>query len=388
VITGILVLPLFSIATVTSSFARMTLTLLGILLCVVGIAALSAFFEGNNVSTPYSDRISIPLLLCICGAVIVLQYAARKVWLSRLLLITLPVLLGIVALATPDAALMRRAYPRPAGPQDALVQLSLSPDSLHRMTAYQRDAKRIGINLPLHASGVADGYAVIPNDVAVSIDAPDGSYWTSPWQAIYNQNYLPGSQNAHIGFTISRAFFDRVKSMPVTLHLTFALTQVQAGKVSRIPLPTSDFFIPDFGVCSPESGWFDPSKITGLACRSALRHPRLTYVSVLWSNAPCSASQPEPNTGVEGGAWAGNLDNDLAEFGISSVWMTPVALSNGWGTFDDQSHRPGVRYLCPGTPLIFTQYNLVRHSQADLTIANFHLPPLTPPGMLSLSVAR
>lgn len=117
-VTGILVIPFFALATVTSNFARLILTLLGALVAILAISALASYFDSGSVSTPYGDRISLPLLLSVCGAAIVLQYAARRVWFSRLLLISIPALLTIIGVAMPNSALMQRAYPRPADPQD------------------------------------------------------------------------------------------------------------------------------------------------------------------------------------------------------------------------------------------------------------------------------
>ena len=253
------------------------------------------------------------------------------------------------------------------------MQLSFSPDSLRQITASgEPKAKEIDVNIPLKVSGVSEGHAVTPNAVMVSIDAPNGSHWTSPWQAIYAENYLPGPQDSHVSVNINRAFYNQVRSMPVTLHLTFALTQTRAGKVTRIAMPPHEFSVPDFGICAPETSW-DRSGFTGLSCVAALRQPRLTYVSVLWSNDPPSGSIPDPNTSVEGAGWAGNLDRDPAEFGITSVWNIDLSLSNNMKQGSrDNPWQP--RYLWPGTPLTFTQYNLVSRTQLDLAISGFHLP--------------
>jgi len=375
-VAGILIIPLFALASVTSNFARMTLTLLGTLIALLAFALLASYISRGSASTPYEDRISLPLLVCFCVAAIVVQYAARQTWLSRLLLIAFPALLVVIGLITPsDTALIRRAYPRPSGPQDQIVQISFNSDSQRLASASaEPKAKNVLLNLPLRVSGVADGYAVTPNDVMVSIEAPNGAHWISPWQAIYAQNYLAGSQDSYVAVSISRAFYDQVRSLPVTLHLTFALTQTHAGKVTRVAMPAHRFSVPEFGVCTPEMAW-DRSGFTGISCLAALRRPRLTYVSVLWSNDQPSDSSgpPDPNTSVQGAGWAGNLASDPAAFGITSVWNIPLAISNNINRADQgQPWQP--RYLWPGTPLTFTQYNLVRRAQADLSIPAFTLP--------------
>ena len=191
--------------------------------------------------------------------------------------------------------------------QDAPIQIALLQDANHQVTGSPADGdKRVQINIPVQISGVADGSMMMPDNVRVSIDAPNGIHWTSPWQAIYNYHYLPGPQDSSVAFDIDRSVYERVKSAPVQLHLTLALTQTQAGEATRIPLPATDFSVPGFGVCSPERGWPEAlPNITGISCRSAFRQPHLTYVETLWSNLPCSgaedgAEQRRARSGVGG----------------------------------------------------------------------------------------
>ncbi len=373
-ITAILVLPLLAITTVTATFARMTVTLLALLVCFIVVSVIASLFSTNSISIPYRDHISIPFTLCLCATVVVLQYAARRVSVSRLLLITLPIVLVLGGLAVPESTLLSHAYPRPDAKQDAPVQLALLRDTPHPATAYLIRNQQIQVSIPLQVSGVAEGYALIPDDVKVTVDSANGSHWTSPWQAFNNQAYLPGTSESWVSVLISRAFFDQVRSTPVTLHFTLALTQVQASNLRSIRLPTQDFSVPDFGICSPQADWID-GQVIGIGCRFALRQPKLTYISVRWQDRPCLASQPSMNTGVQGDAWVGTLVRSPADFGITSVWSPPINLSNGSQV---EGGKPELRHVCPGTPVTFTQYNLSRRIQYDFTIPDFHFPSYPP----------
>jgi hypothetical protein len=374
-ITGISVLPLVAIASVTATFARVTVTLLAGLAGFIGFIAISLLFS-NSVSIPSSDQLAIPLAYCFCGTVVVLQYAARRVWASRLLLIAFPIVLVLSGLAVPESTVMGHAYPRASAGQEAPVQLSLLRDTPYPAAADLIRANQVQVRIPLQVSGVTEGYALIPDALQVTVDAANGSHWTSPWQAASSSNYLPGMSESGVNFLMSRALFDQVRSMPVTLHFTLALTQVHAGNVRSIPLPTQDFSVPDFGICSPDPRWMD-RHFFGIACRFALRQPRLTYISVRWSESPCTASQPDPNTGVEGDTWVGTLENSPAEFGITSVSSPPIGLSNATKVEGNKSEP---RHLCPGTPVTFTQYNFARRLQYDFAIPDFRFPNYHPEG--------
>jgi hypothetical protein len=382
-ISAVLVLPLFVVATVTSSFARMTLVIIGALLCLIALIAFSSAIDHISILNPLPDRFSLPLLFCGCAAIVALQYRARRTSLARVLLIALVVVIWAGASVVPNDILIRRAYPRTNNTPTPSLHFSPGDDSLHQPATYKtRSSKRIGIMLPFRISGIADGYAWSPDNVSVSIEGPQGIRWSSPWQSMYSARYLPGEQDVFVRFEMSRAIFDQVKSTPVTLHLTFAWTQLRSGAVQRIALPTHDFVVPGFGVCSPVIDLTAPTQIAFVSCRTALRQPRLTYVDTRWSEDPCSASSS--TAGVEGSGWTGTVETAPAELSIPSVRVTPLPLSNNWNYNPDRPIKP--RHLCPGTPLTFTEYTVMQRTQSDVTISNFRFPPVTVPNVSGTSL--
>jgi hypothetical protein len=152
--------------------------------------------------------------------------------------------------------------------------------------------------------------------------------------------------------------------------------QVHAGDVKSIPMSSHDFSVPDFGICSPDPHLME-RQFFGISCKFALRQPQLTHVSVRWHDSPCSAPQPDSDTGVEGDAWNGTLDNSPADFGITSVWSAPLGLSNPTKV---EGNKVEPRHLCPGTPVTFTQYNFVRRLQYNFAIPDFRFPNYHPEG--------
>jgi hypothetical protein len=376
-ITGVFVLPLVALSTLTPTFAKMTLAILGVVLFFAGIAALGSLAPSDSIGSVGSslgDGLSFAVLFSFCGAIVMLQYATRRTSVGWGVLVVIPVLLSVLAFGDPDQLLMNHTYLRTAV---APVHLEYAPDSTHQPTANTTEqAQELEINVPLRASGVADGYTAITEAVKVTIDAPNGSHWDSPWQAIYNQRLLPGTEDASVKFRIRRAVYDKFKSNSVKLKLTFALTSAKVESVTQIQLPNHDFFVSGFGVCSPRASWLkEPFAFTEINCRAAMHQPMLSYVSALWTEEPCSASQSEPKTGVLGTTWVGSLDTVPADLGITSVWETPLGFSNGWGRFS-QSSVPKPRHFCAGSPLEFIQYGSAGHTQTDLTLEGFHLPEL------------
>ena len=379
-ITAVIVLPLLAVTTVTATFARVTMTLLTALVCFIGYVVISLYLS-DNATIPYRDHVSLPLTFCFCGVVVVLQYAFRRVWVSRLVLAALPILLVLTGMTLSESDEVRRDYPRASAGQEAPVQLALLRDGPHPATAYLDRSKQVQVSIPLQVSGVAEGYALVSGPMKVSVNAAHGSYWNSAWQAQNNQYYLPGTSESWINFQMSRAFFDQVRTAPVTLHFTVALTRVQAGNVRSIPLPMQDFSVPDFGICSPQADVFR-SRFLGVACRFALHPPKLTYITARWMDDPCSAPQPGLETGVQGDAWIGSLERSPADFAIVPIWSPSIALSNG----AKMEGKPESRYLCPGTPVTFTEYNQVGRTQYDFTIQDFRFPSYQPVGGFGIAV--
>jgi hypothetical protein len=360
-----LVLPLLAITTVTATFARLTITLLAGLACFAGYVAIALHFS-DDAGVPFGDHVSSALTLCFCGVVIVLQYAARRVWISRLLLIAFPILLLLSGITVPDSTNVGREYPPASSGQEAPVQLALL--QTESATAELKRAKQVQVSIPLQVSKVAEGTALITGPVQVTVEGGNGSHWTSPWQT-FNNEYLSGTGESWITVQMNRAFFDQVSAKPVTLHFTVAFIMVRAVKERSIPLPEQDFFVPDLGICSPQPDW-PRRQFSGIACRFPMHPPKLTYITSRWTDGPCLASQ-DSKTGVPGGAWIGSLKSGPAEFGMSPVLNDPINLSNATKGEESQSER---RHLCAGTPVSFTQYNFAGKTQYDFTISNFHLP--------------
>jgi len=375
-LTGAIILPLAAIASVTSSFARTTLTMLGIFLGFIILASIIGFAFGTSVTgigSHVGADTCLALALVIFSTVIGLQYALRRAWISRTMLLTLPLLLvGALYFAGKyDQARVDRDYPLVQG--DAPIQLTYSPDPRsYGSTGFQVSAHvMIPVSFHLIESGVGEGYAVMPDAIRGEITAPDGSHWSSDWQGSERYRLLPGDLYFSPRFSIPIDVLTKYQGVPLKVHLSLALTQAQAERTTTLALPPERFSVPGFGVCVPQSGWLPiPGQIMGINCVAALREPPLTYISTRWSDAPCTAANG-PEAGALGTAWVGSLDRQPAEFGISSIADVSVNLSNNQ---NQNGSKQELRYLCAGTPVTFTQFTAVRRMQIRLDIQDFYLP--------------
>ncbi|HEX3891843.1 MAG TPA: hypothetical protein VHW46_04655 [Terracidiphilus sp.] len=357
-VTGILVVPLLTLAVLTRNFSRLLLTLLGLLLAVGAIAYVANKFDSNSVSTPYSDRFSIPILLVFAGFAIVFQYARRKTWLARAVLLPLPLVIALIATFMPNRSMVESAYPRPDHLAAEPVLLTSTSGTFMRQGS---DDGIFELVFPMNAEGVASNHAVLIDNILATIE--DAS-WTSDWQAVYNHNVLPGNYHTELVVHLKSKDYERLRTAPHTLKLHFALTEVQAGHVTTIDHPNQNFSISSFGICAPSvmSRYFDDNR--SILCRTALHGPDLTFIRTTGSTTGCDAQASQDDVPL--GAWEGSLDNDPAEFGLTSVWNHSIYFANL--SADTKVSR------CPDRPLRFTQYTLVRRTQTELTVPNFRFP--------------
>ena len=353
-------LPMYALATVTSNFARLTMTVLGVLILYIGYMFLvNGIPHGYTADNPYTNYILSPLLFAGCATAIALQYATRRVWVSRGLLIALPILMAVSVAAYRRQSLVDRAYPQPGATAAAPLIIASMPSAAFPVQSRTWEGEDY-IDMPVQYSGVAEGTAVFVDDFKFSITAADGSQWSSPWQAFRERN-LPGTQHAEqqeLHLMIDPALYERFRAAPVTLRITFAVSRYQSDTVTKMAYPVGDAAVPGIGYCSPEYG-------NNMLCRAALR-PRLTHVTVLWSHAACPDAQTSAVSTAEGDAW---LEPSGTVFTLGSVGTTRMFFRR-YNEDSDYSHW----HICPGSPLTLTQYHLLERTQASMTLTNFVLP--------------
>jgi hypothetical protein len=348
------------------------LAALGSVILFVVVEVFAALTETGGMR-PYTDYISMPVILCFCGAAVVLQYARRMAWRSRVLLATALVLVGVVDYVSSSPTVIARAYPEPASANE---QLQVAPDSNGgHSPPSDMGGSKVAVTVPLTFSGIADGYAVMVDGVKATIETQDGKKWTSSWVPNHGPLAMPENSSTALSVQMGRAFFNEAQPQPVKVQMKLALTILEAGEDQRIVATGGEFAVPELGICSLVREGSELADTQVLACRAAMREPKLTYVSVRWAEVACAAA-PDEITGTGSvGVTIGDLSRDPGEFGISSVRTTQAWLGNRGSDVEREGKILHTRrFLCPGTPVHFTRYTVVGRWEYDVTIDNFKLP--------------
>ncbi len=360
-----LLLPLTALATVTSNFARLTLTLLGALLAINLARVIPALVFGEFDVHELHTRIGFILALVVSGAVILIQYACRKTRLSILLLIALPILFCGINFIDLDRLLMNHNYPSNAATP---FQVSFTQDQGHstyiwgNMNPMMDRAGQVLFILPMQVSGIPDDAGIISDSHRIEMDAPDGSHWTSKWETGFNWKNFAGHRKDELQFMIPRTFYEKYKSAPLTLHVTMALTQMKVGRVTQIalPAPGHEFVVPGFGHCAM------PWEKGHLSCISAMPPP-LVYVSAHPATTPCANPIPTNlSDWDQTGGWVGTIDPAPAEATLTPITSSPAI----WN--EDENKQ--LRAECLGMPITFTEYKKVGQMQTSFTLNDVHLP--------------
>jgi len=378
-ISAVIILPLVAIATVTSNFARMTLTLLGVSILLVAVVALAYRANLGSILLPWEMDVLLVLLISLCAAAVVSQYATRKTRTAVLLLVAFPVLLLVIGrFIVPARAVVNGSYPFADNTTGAPVTFSyvpFEPNPSYSYTYVGPMSHEVAIQIPLQVSGVANNSIVVVDAVKTTLVSPGGFHWDSDWQLSSGLRIYPGQKIARIFITMPLAVYDQIGSTPVASHLTMAVTQAAAGRVTSIPLPAGVFSVPEFGVCKPEGAPHDPDEVGSLFCMSAMRQPHLTQINMVGYGASIACGAAQPDDGVPDSRWQGSLDPWPAQIGFSPVYFPYEVMP---AHFDSTGNLDHGAHLCPGTPITFTRYNVNRRAQIATTFQGYQLPTLTP----------
>jgi hypothetical protein len=345
--TVFLILPAGAAGAVTSTVVQVLLCVVAIVLYLIGVVSIVAAVPNASMSgsSGFTGSAVFAIFLGVLAAVILVQYARRRAWTSRIVMFAAAAAVPTLLAATPYATFIAHAYP-PLGHGEAPpVHLELQPASSPARPGGQSfpTIKGVLLQFPLQASGVALGSAVLRYGQLITIEAPDGRHWTSHWQG--NEDaFWPGEAMSTVSAEVDGKFFAEEKTAAVKVHVTFALTSYHETNPREVISQAGKFSVPDVGIC-----WLqDVRQWNGnfIQCHSPLKSPPF-MAHVDPSASTCSLSTDvSPVPAPIRNAWGGAGSSEPADFGISPVDDFQFFFRL-WT--DDNTKRPPPG-ACPGTP--------------------------------------
>jgi len=391
-LTLLLVLPVVTLGTVTSSVGQAVLVVLGVCLYFIASMMLSEATARSHWPRVVMSLPSSLLPIILIGtfvAVIALQYAWRKTTLARGLLLGLAAALLLIALGTtppppPPWVPDPREYPFLAAGEKPPVQLAFDPKGPKSEPAYGRK-KQVRVRIPLQASGQAKDSLVQTDGIMVTIDAGGRLQWSSAWQRGSGPFLFPGQEQSHVDFAVDRDFLERTKTLPVTVQMSFVMTVLGQKDGRRVFITNKDFAVPRVGFC-----WTEPAT-NSIGCRYPLRVPAYLMISTAAEETTCTVSDEERphlvGTTLYGWTGLGGYETghvfvsgagpvlsfwDLPELGLSPVGLFRLDLRPPAGEWDtrQKDERP---LLCNGTPLVFSYLEKVQRLRLEVDVSGLQL---------------
>ncbi len=365
-----LVVPAAAVSVITSTVVQVLLCVLGLILYLIGVGELFSSIPNAGVLPGGEVVAALDLLVigCVLVAVIFLQYARRKTWTSRLLIIGGGVAVLAIGAVTPYGTIVARSYPPLTAGQRPAVTLTIDPTPplppKKKDNAFPDVLPNVWIALPLHASGVAEGHVAQVRGVVVTIQVSDGRHWASSWNSD-GSIFLPGEDHTVKIFAVNRKVFERVKSIPVNVHISVAQVDYRETNARQITAEGGKSSVAEVGICRIEP--YSNSNQNMIACRAPLKSPSL--MGHMDPSATTCTYEDGPPPLVTRYMW--DLHDDSmgpAELGIIPVNDVQMI----FGSWADDPKRE-LRYFCPGTPFTIATPEEGKHSRTEMEIDGIRL---------------
>ena len=375
IMTLLVFLPATTGATVTPSIGQFLLLVLALVLCMIGIGSLMQEVPNAGMSTgAFPAALIMILICCACLFVVAWQYARRRVWQSRVVLVGTLLAIIVILVATPYRELIAREYPLPENGQPALAQFSFDTEAPHsseyeRISPEQREAD---IQLPMRVFGIK-GDLVAIKGIFVEIESSDGFRANSKWQSEFSLLQL-NQDHFQANFGLDKKTFERIKSTPVNLRVSLALSGYRKEKERTVIATANEFTVPDVGKCAilrPETPF--------VQCRAALKNP--VFFATIDPGAltcPPKIMKERPTSTVL--SWEGDWGDDS---GTVNPGISPIIPFTLYFWDQSVSQGPNSVSICPGTPITFWTPRRYENSRAEIEIDG-----IRPEDYLPRSVAK
>jgi hypothetical protein len=356
----LLALPILALAVVTPNVGQLFLGLLLLVAYIAGMTALAEYIP--NVGFPDDVSGVVALVLIIgCGAAFFYQYAKRRTLWTRLILVSVALIIPALLQFAPNRALANYDYP--TKPNEQLpVQLALGTKKPTGSGGFEKD--KIELDIPIKFSGLQPGTVVSIDGAMLTVEPPGQPSWNSGWHSTY-EKLMPDRSEFRLDFGLKRSFFEKVKSQPVRARIVFALRLFRDKQTKRIVVTNGEFSIPEVGLC-----WIDKkSQTSSVRCRYAVKTPdfvtMLAYAESTCPHAKLKAGEQSP--AITSYDFSGARDGT----GPLSPVDTLNLYFQRWDIDDITSQSvPGI---CPGTPFTVAMQEEVKKLQTTLDINSIKL---------------
>jgi hypothetical protein len=393
-----IVLPFFTLGSITSGIGQASLALLVVFLLLIGFAGLATVVILEADLSSETDALDGLLYLGACLTAIFVQFIYRKALLARLVVTAFVFLVLLILVLTPYAKLISRDFPlaTPSHPLPLHLSLDRSLSFSHREGRRTNSfGDELSLEIPFQIADLGEKTIAQIRAIKLELEFPDGKHWTSHWIRLY-ESVSFGRTRVWPSIGMKKAVFERYKDSPVKAHVSFGFNVYQTGSSTKIIVGDDRLSIPGGARC------MNHISDNGLRCFAALRQPEPLFILAQLPNSECQISQEYIAEGLAPApASFSSLSTDTTpNLEFSPIQEFTINLARHYTFEDRQVNLP----VCSGTSLFLSTPKFLYSVRdeidlGDITLLNYlptyprrivppHQPlePGTPSNSLSLSV--
>ena len=241
----LILMPLVSmvaLATVAKNISQALLVLFAGIIFLAGLIAVAVTGEDSAMSsTDDTDWLQMPVVIITCIAVIWLQYRWRKTGRARIFLASGAAALLIIVAVTPYLAHGEAEYPFVFTGSGGPFHAALSPVKLPPLKTAPEKDEDVEIEMPIIASGLANGFLAQVRATQLTLETPDGFQWRSQWKSSPADLLFPGQNGWTESFKLNYKLFGRMNTGAVKAKVSLAISIYRHQDVRHIQAGNGEF---------------------------------------------------------------------------------------------------------------------------------------------------
>ena len=371
------------LACLTKNFGQSLLTVAIIVGAGMALGWIASRFdsgEDGNSQPAIVDYFQILFFWSAVLAVPAYQFAQRRRLRALGLfagVFAVNILLGVVV---PNTATTETKYPFVQFSQAPVkIKVLPIPESTGESGTNGRFATtpNLYLNIPVSVSGVGPSTVVVVDLVKLTADSLQDSRWSRGWKYQHAELW-PEDQWRSLSYDVSRKEYEKVKTVPLNIHLELALSVYQEADTHILKVPGEQFVDPTLGICR-----VSPIRSEWMECLNAFREPGF-IATVDMRNSPCPKEEETGESSVEtvSHAWRFQNSGNFPFYGYSPIVDSTIYFRSASLADDpERTKKPKIAtaLFCPGTDIRLSKPVLTRKWRIKLEIPNVRLQDLVPP---------
>jgi hypothetical protein len=371
------------LACLTKNFGQALLTVAVIVVAGIGLGWIASRFdygEDGKSQPAIVDHFQNLLFWSSVLAIPAYQFAQRRRLRALGLFAGVFAINVLLSVVVPNTGTTDTKYPLAQNSQASVkIDVRPIPETSGKSSTNGRVAPtpNVYLDIPVSVSQVGSSTVVVVDMVKLTADAGQDSHWSRGWKYQHAELW-PEDQWRSLAYEVGRKEYDRVKTVPLNIHLELALSEYQETDSHVLKVSGEEFVDPTLGICRVA-----PIRSEWLECLNAFIEPGF-IATVDMRNSPCPKEEETGETSAEtiSHAWQSQNSDGFPFYGYSPIVSSTIYFRSALLADDpERKTKPKVStaLFCTGTDIRLSKPVLTRKWRVKLDIPNVRLQDLAPP---------